>query len=105
MTTRFYFQNLKESDKRLLEDYFAEKKAGRLEKLLQHGNFELAKLVVNAKYRQRHNAFTIKIGLNFAKTNLRSEEVGHNSLLEVFDLAFDRTIGQLRKSESRLHDK
>lgn len=105
MTTRFYFENIKESDKRLLEDYFTEKKFGRLEKLLLHGNSALAKFAVNAKYRQRHNTFMVRIGLSFAKKNFRSEEISHSNLLESFDLAFDRVINQLRKSESKLHDK
>lgn len=105
MTTRFYFENIKESDKRLLEDYFAEKKIGRLERLLQHGNLELAKFAVNAKYHQRRNAFIVRVGLGFAKKSLRSQEISHANLLEAFDLALDRVINQLRKSESKLHDK
>lgn len=104
MTARFYFEKIKELDKRFLEKYFQEKKISRLEKLLLHGNFGLAKFVVNAKYHQRHNVFIVRIGLNLAKNDLRSEEQCH-TLLEAFDLAFDRIINQLRKTESKLHDK
>lgn len=104
MTTRFYFENIREPDKQILKDYFQEKKIGRLEKLLLHGSFALAKFDVNAKYHQRHDAFIVRIGLNFAAKNLRSEEKGQ-TLLEAFDMAFDRIINQLRKVESKLHDK
>lgn len=105
MVTRFYFENIRESDKQLLEKYFQEKKLNRLSKLLLHGNFELAKFAVNAKYHQRHSIFLVRLGLNFAGKDLRSEEKSHSSLPEAFDLALDRIISQLRKSESRLHDK
>ena len=105
MTTRFYFEKIKEADKRLLEKYFQEKKFIRLKKLLQHGNFELAKFVVNAKHHERRNTFIVRIGLNFAGENLRSEKNGHGSLLEAFDLAFDRIINQLRKVENKKHNK
>lgn len=104
MITRFYFEKIKEQDKRFLENYFQEKKLIRLEKLLQHGNLELAKLVVSVKYHQRHNVFAVRLGLNFAGKDLRSEEPGH-TLLESFDSAFNRIINQLRKSESKKHDK
>ena len=102
MTTRFYFQNIKESDKRLLEKYFHEKKFARLQKLLQRpqggrSNFELAKFVVNVKYHERHSIFIVRLGLNFAGRDLRGEEKSHGGLLEAFDLAFDRIISQLRK--------
>lgn len=102
MTTRFYFENIRESDKGLLEKYFQEKKEKRLSKLLLHGNFELAKFVVNAKYHQRHDTFLVRLGLDFAGKDLRSEEAGH-TLVESFDLAFDRIINQLRKFESKKH--
>ncbi len=104
MTTRFYFKDIKESDKQFLEKYFNDKKMGRLKKLLLHGNFELAKFDVNAKYHPRHDIFIVGVGLSFADKNLRSEENGH-TLMEAFDLTFDRVINQLRKSESKLHDK
>ncbi|MBI2626165.1 MAG: HPF/RaiA family ribosome-associated protein [Candidatus Nealsonbacteria bacterium] len=104
MTTRFYFKNIKESDKQLLEAYFQEKKIARLEKLLLRGNLELAKFAVDAKYHERHSIFIIRLGLNFAGKDLRSEEKSHSSLLEAFDLAFDRIINQLRKVESKKHD-
>ena len=104
MTSRFYFEKIEESQKHLLEDYFQKKKLVRLEKLLRHGDLGLAKFAANAKYHQRHNVFIIRLGLNFAGKDLRSEEKGRN-LLETFDLAFSRLINQLRKTEGKLHDK
>lgn len=102
MTTRFYFENIKKPDKEFLEKDFQEKKLGRLSKLLLHGSFDLAKFVVNAKYHRRHDTFIIRIGLNFGRNDLMSEERGH-TLLEAFDLAFDCIISQLRKIESKKH--
>lgn len=104
MTTQFHFQEIKESDEQLLEKYCREKKLGRLEKLLQHGNFELAKFVVSAKYHSRHSVFLVRLGLNFSGKDLRAEDKG-GALLEAFDLAFDRIINQLRRTESKRHDK
>src|SRR3989338_1533604 len=104
MTARFHFNNIKESDKQALERYFNDKKIGRLKKLLLHGNFELAKFNISAKYHKRHDIFIVGLGLDFAKKDLRSQEEGH-ALLEAFDLALDCIISQLRKSESKLHDK
>jgi len=103
MTARFYFQNIKEPDKRLLEKYFHEKKFARLQKLLRHGSFELAKFAVSAKYHQRHDVFVVRLGLNFAKNDLAAEEKS-GSLPEAFDLSFDRIISQLRKVESKAHE-
>lgn len=103
MTSRFYFENINASGKSALENYFQEKKMIRLEKLLQHGNFELAKFTANAKYHSRHALFVVRLGLNFAKHNLAAQDQGH-ALLEAFDLAFDRIVSQLRKVESRKHE-
>lgn len=109
MTTRFYFENISEPEKTALENYFHEKKLGRLEKLLQrrqggHSNFELAKFAANAKYHKRHDFYIVRLGLNFAKNDLAAEEKGH-LLTEAFDLALDRIVNQLRKSEDKLRDK
>lgn len=104
MITRFYFQKVKDSDKSLLEKYFQEKKIGRLKKLLLHGDFELAKLVINAKYHERHNTFVVGLELDFAKEKLNSEDAGH-ILLEAFDLALDRLINQLRQLDSKKHNR
>lgn len=103
MTTRFCFENIEEADKRLLEKYFQEKKLVRLEKLLQHGNLGLAKFISDAKYHQRHDAFIVRLGLNFGRNDLRAEDKG-STLFEAFDLAFDRVISQLRKIESKRHE-
>ncbi len=102
MITRFFFEEIREPDKQLLEKYFQEKKIGRLEKLLQHGNFELAKFSVNVKYHRRHDTFIARLGLNFGREDFRSEEKGHTPL-ESFDLAFDSIVNQLRKTESKRH--
>ncbi len=98
MNIRFYFQKISEADKENLEKYFNDKKLGRLEKLLQHGNLELAKFVLNAKYHSHHHIFLVRLGLEISDKNLRAEKSGQN-LIEAFDLAFDNLIGQLRKSE------
>lgn len=104
MTTRFYFEKIRDTDKQILENYFQEKKLGRLEKLLLHGNAGLAKLVINADYHPRHDTYIVRVGLNFGKKDLNSEIKG-NTLLEAFDLAFDKIVSQLRKVESKRHDK
>ena len=104
MNIRFYFQKINKKDKEQLKKYFNDKKLVRLTKLLQHGNLELAKFVLNAKYHQRHNIFLVRLGLNIIKNDLTSEEKGH-SLIEAFDLAFDDLIIQLRKLESKRRDK
>ena len=104
MTIRFYFQKINETDKEQLEKYLSEKKLSRLTKLLQHGNLELAKFVLNAKYHPRHNVFLVRLGLKIAKNDLTSEEKGQN-LIEAFDLAFDSLVYQLRKAEKSRHDK
>ena len=104
MNIRFYFQKISKIDKERLEKDFKDKKIVHLTKLLQHGNLELAKFVLNAKYHQRHNIFLIRLGLKIAKNDLTSEEKSQN-LIEAFDLAFDNLIGQLRKLENIKHDK
>lgn len=96
MNARFYFKSIKDADKQLLEKYFQEKKLGRLEKLLTHGNKGLAKFIVNARYHQRHDVFIVSLGLNFASRDLNVINEG-STLLEAFDLALDRIISQLRK--------
>jgi ribosomal subunit interface protein len=98
MNIRFYFQKISETDKEKLKKYFNDKKLGRLVKLLQRGNLELAKFVLNAKYHSRHNIFLVRLGLKIINKDLRAEEKGRN-LIEAFDLAFDSLIRQLRKLE------
>jgi len=98
MNIRFYFQRINKTDKEKLEKYFSNKKLDRLVKLLQQGNLELAKFVLNAKYHVHHNIFVVRLGLEIAKNNLEVEEVSQN-LIEAFDLAFDSLVGQLRKLE------
>ena len=104
MNTRFYFQKISKIDREKLKKYFTEKKLNRLSRLLQHGNLELANLVVRTQYFQRHNAFEIKLNLSFAKKELIGEEKSHD-LIRAFDLALDRLVNQLRKIESLRHDK
>src|SRR3989344_7842970 len=99
MTIRFHFQEIRETDKKQLENYLTEKKMSRLTRLLQHGNLELAKLVLSAKYHKHHNVFLVDLGLQIAKKDFQAEEKSHN-LLEAFDLAFDGLINRLRKLES-----
>ena len=104
MTIRFCFQNINKADKEKLEKYFYDKKLGRLEKLLQHGNFELAKFVLNAKYHIHRKIFSVRLGLKVAKKDFTSEEKAYYNLTEAFDLAFDDLIIQLRKLESKIHN-
>jgi len=104
MRINFYFQKVNKIDHEKLKNYLTEKKLSRLVRLLQHGNLELANLVVRTQYFQRHNAFDIKLNLSFAKKELIGKEKSHD-LIRAFDLALDRLISQLRKIESVRHDK
>lgn len=104
MNIRFYFQKISKTDKEQLEKDFKDKKLARLTKLLQHGNLELAKFVLNAKYHSRHNIFLVRLGLQVINKDLEAEEEGRH-LIEAFDLAFDNLISQLRKLENIKHDK
>ncbi len=102
MNIRFYFQEISKSGQEELEKYLGGKKLGRLTRLLQHGNLALAKFVLNAKYHKHHNIFAVRLGLKVARKNFEAEELSQ-SLIEAFDLAFDRLINQLRKLESLKH--
>lgn len=104
MQTRFYFQKIDETNRGLLENYLSDKKLSRLTRLLQHGSLELAKLVVNVKYHQRHNTFIVRLGLKIIRHDLNAEEKSKN-LLEAFDLALDDVIIQLRKIENQMHKR
>ena len=104
MKIRFHFQEIREADKKQLEKYLTEKKMSRLTRLLQHGNLALAKFILNAKYHERQNIYLVNLGLKISKNDFIAEKEGH-TLLEAFDLAFDRLINQLRKLESKIHDK
>ena len=104
MNIRFYFQEINKASKEQLEKHFSDKKLNRLTRLLQHGNLELAKFVLNAKYHRHHNIFIVRLGLKITKNDLEAEEKNYN-LVKAFDLAFDRLIDQLRKLETIKHDK
>src|SRR3989338_95576 len=97
MRIRFCLQNINKADKEALENYFYDKKMARLKKLLQHGNFELAKFVLNAKYQLHRKIFLVRLGLKVARKDFTSEEKAYYNLTEAFDLAFDDLIIQLRK--------
>jgi len=99
MNVRFYFQEIDKASKEQLEKHFADKKLNRLTHLLQHGNLELAKFVLNAKYHKHHDIFIVRLGLKVAKKDFEAEEKNYN-LIEAFDLAFNRLIDQLRKLET-----
>ena len=103
MTIRFYFRQIDKVNEDRLRDYLAEKKLGRLTRLLQHGNLELAELELRVEHSEHHNIFSVKLDLIIAKNNLAAHEDGHN-LIEAFDLAFDNLINRLRKLESIRHD-
>jgi ribosome-associated translation inhibitor RaiA len=104
MVIRFFFQNINKEDKDRLEKYFYEKKLAGIKKLLQHGNLELAKFALNVKYHIHRKVFIVRLGLRVAKKDLTSEE-GSQNLIEAFDLALGDLTIQLRKLESKIHDK
>jgi len=104
MRIRFYFQEINKAGQEELEKHLAGKKLDRLTRLLQRGNLALAKFVLNAKYHRHHNIFAVRLGMAIAKNNFESEEVSHN-LIEAFDLAFNKLVGQLRRAEKSRHDK
>jgi len=104
MNTYFYFKKINKADEEKLKDYFTKEKTPRLTKLLQHGNFELAKFKMRAEYFLHHNAFEVEVELNIGKQELVAKEKSHN-LLKALDLAIDRQIAQLRKLESIRHNK
>ncbi len=104
MNINFSFNRVDKNCKKALEKYLTENKISRLERLLQHGNFELANLRVFTEYFVKNNAFLVKLKLNIKKTILVAEERSHD-ILKGLDLALDRLINQLRKIESKIHDK
>ena len=104
MNINFSFSRVDKNCKETLKKYLTESKINRLNRYLQHGNFELANLRVFAEYFTKNNAFLVKLELNIKKTILVAEERSHD-ILKGLDLALDRLISQLRKIESKTHDK
>ncbi|MFC1789411.1 HPF/RaiA family ribosome-associated protein [Patescibacteria group bacterium] len=102
MKISFYFQKFDESCKKELRDYLTEKKLNRLERLLHHGNLELAKFRVHAEYFPHHNAVLVKLTLSIKKHEFIAEKRTFN-IIEAFDIAFDNLIIQVRKLEDKLY--
>jgi ribosome-associated translation inhibitor RaiA len=65
---------------------------------------KIADLKTSIEYFQKHTAFAVKLCLQMGKAKLIGEEKSHD-LLKGIDLSVDRLISQLRKIESRKHDK
>ena len=103
MKTHFSYRNTDENCKKILENYVTEEKLQGLSRLLQHGNMDLADLDIRLEYLSHHNNFSAKINLKIGKRVFFSEDSSRN-LTEVFDLALEKIISQLRKLESVRHN-
>lgn len=104
MKINYYFKSINEASQKRLQIYFEDKKIPRIEKLLQHGNLEIALINVRAEYFLKHNAFSVEIELRFGKHRLIGTEKSHDSL-KALDLSVDHLIAQLRKLENIIHKK
>ncbi len=104
MQTHFSYQNTDKDCGARLESYATEEKLQSLTRLLQHGNYDLADFDIRVEYFSHHNSFEIKMYLKIAKHVLVSEQIGYD-LFEVFDLALEKIIEQLRKVENKRHEK
>lgn len=104
MNINFYLKKIDKNSQNVLKKYLTEKKLKRLTRLLRHGNLEKADLRIMADHSlHRNKLFSIKLTLIIGKKKLVAEEQDHN-LLEIFDLAFDCLIFQVRKLEALRHD-
>lgn len=104
MQTHFSYQNTDKDCGVKLEGYATEEKLQNLTRLLQHGNYDLADLDIRVEYFSHHNSFEIKMNLKIARHILVSEQTGYD-LFEVFDLALEKIIEQMRKLESKRHKR
>jgi len=104
MIINFYFQRVDVGSKKQVEDYFTKAKLGRVEKLLQHGNLELAKLKVKVEYLSHHNEFFVELILDISRHEVLAEKRAF-SLQEALDVSLDHLVLQLRKIENIRHDK
>lgn len=104
MLTSFYLKKADEASQELLRKHLTDKKQIRLTRLLRHGSLGVADFRVrvdNSAHRKKF--FSVNLTLNIGKKKLVAEKRGMN-LLEVFDLAFNKIIFQLRKLEGIRHD-
>jgi len=104
MNVSFYFQKTDESCKKQVENYFTKEKLGRVEKLLRHGNLELAELRVKVEYLAHHNEFFVEMILSIARHEVLAEKRAF-SLQEALDISLDHLVSQLRKIENIRHHK
>jgi ribosome-associated translation inhibitor RaiA len=104
MQIHFSYQGVGDEDKLKLENYAGEEKFQNLTKLIQHGDRDLSDLDIRVEYRAHHNNFSVKIDFKIPRHILVSEETSYN-LTESFDLALGKILEQLRKVESKIHDK
>ena len=104
MNVNFYFQRADEGCKKQVEDYFTKEKLGRVEKLLHHGNLELAELKVKVEYLAHHNEFFVEFILDIARHEVLAEKRAF-TLQEALDVSLDHLVLQLRKIENIRHDK
>jgi len=100
MTIQFSYKQVEEKDKSFLEDYL-EKKKERLAKLLPDNDWQNAQLQIRAEKFVKKDAFKVEIFLKSPKYNLMSNEDDH-TIIEAFDLAFDKLIMQIRKNHEKL---
>ncbi len=104
MNINFYFQRADKTCKQQVKDYFTKEKIGRVEKLLRHGNLELAELKVKVEYLAHHNEFFVEMILDIARHEVLAEKRAF-SLQEALDVSLDHLVLQLRKIENIRHDK
>jgi len=99
MHIQFSYKNVDPRDKKFLEDYL-DKKMVRLETLMSAGDFESANLEIRVEKFVKKEAFKIEIHLQAPKEKLLASEDDH-TVMEAFDLAFDKLVIQLRKLKDK----
>ena len=104
MNTRFSFPKSEAGNKKFLEDYVTQEKLKSVERLLQHGNFELADLEIRVEPLAHGKGYSMRLNMKVKKHVLYAQEEGYD-LRGVFDIALEKILSQLRKLESIKHDK
>jgi len=100
MNIQFSYKNVSDKDKKFLENYI-DKKTDRVETLISGEHLENSKMEIRVEKFAKKEAYNLEIFLSWPGKDFMASEDDH-TVIEAFDLAFDKLINQLRRYRDEL---
>ncbi|MFH1457326.1 MAG: HPF/RaiA family ribosome-associated protein [Patescibacteria group bacterium] len=100
MNIQFSYKSVSEKDKTFLESYI-DKKTDRIETLVSNDQLENSKMEIRVEKFAKKEAYNLEIFFSWPGQDFMASEDDH-TVIEAFDLAFDKLINQIRRHRDEL---